>query len=100
MEIIKEALMQWGEAIHLSMENRTMFYSPVLDHWRVKKWAGKSAKSFIYDGGSFMMAFDYLLGAHAAEHPLHPAGGDGVADSQSDKPASDRIVIGDRQGTQ
>jgi hypothetical protein len=50
MEIIKEALMQWGEAIHLSMENRTMFYSPVLDHWRVKKWAGKSAKSFIYDG--------------------------------------------------
>jgi len=85
MEIIKEALMQWGEAIHLSMENRTMFYSPVLDHWRVKKWAGKSAKSFIYDGGSFMTAFECLLGAHAAEqHPLHPTGGDGVAESQSD----------------
>ncbi len=67
MEIIKEALMQWGEAIHLSMENRTMYYSPVLGHWRVKKWAGKSAKSFIYDGGSFMMAFEYLLGTHAAE---------------------------------
>ena len=66
MEIIKEALMQWGEAIHLSMENRTMFYSPVLDHWRVKKWAGKKAKSFIYDGSSFMMAFECLLGTHAA----------------------------------
>jgi hypothetical protein len=74
MEIIKEALMQWGEAIHLSMENRTMFYSPVLDHWRVKKWAGKNAKSFIYDGGSFMMAFEYLLGTHAAEHPLQATG--------------------------
>ena len=72
MEIIKEALMQWGEAIHLSMENRTMFYSPVLKHWRVKKWAGKGAKSFIYDGGSFTMAFKYLLGTHAAEHPLPP----------------------------
>jgi hypothetical protein len=70
MEIIKEALMQWGEAIHLSMENRTMFYSPVLDHWRVKKWAGKNAKSFIYDGGSFMMAFEYLLGTHAADRLL------------------------------
>ncbi len=70
MEIIKEALMQWGEAIHLSMENRTMFYSPVLDHWRVKKWAGKNAKSFIYDGDSFMMAFEYLLGTHAGEYPL------------------------------
>ena len=88
MEIIKEALMQWGEAIHLSMENRTMFYSPVLDHWRVKKWAGKNAKSFIYDGGSFMMAFEYLLGTHAAEHPLHPTGGDVADESQVDKPAS------------
>jgi hypothetical protein len=88
MEIIKEALMQWGEAIHVSMENRTLFYSPVLDHWRVKKWAGKSAKSFIYDGNNFMMAFEHLLGTHAAEHPLHPAGGDGAAESQSDQPAS------------
>ncbi len=70
MEIIQEALMQWGEAIHLSMENRAMFYSPVLDHWRVKKLAGKSAKSFLYDGNSFMMAFECLLGTHATEHPL------------------------------
>jgi hypothetical protein len=76
MEIIKEALMKWGEAIHLSMENRTMFYSPVLDHWRVKKWAGKNAKSFIYDGDNFRMAFEYLLGAHAAEHLLNSTGED------------------------
>lgn len=75
MEIIQEALMHWGEAIHLSMENRTLFYSPVLDHWRVKKWAGKSAKGFIYDGDNFMMAFECLLGAHAAEHPLAPGNG-------------------------
>jgi hypothetical protein len=72
MEIIKEALMHWGEAIHLNMENRTMFYSPVLDHWRVKKWGGKSAKGFIYDGGDFMTALEHLLGAHAAEHPPAP----------------------------
>jgi len=70
MEIIKEALMQWGEAIHLGMENRTMFYSPVLGHWRVKKWAGKNAKSFIYDGDSFTLAIECLLGTHAAERPL------------------------------
>ncbi len=88
MEIIKEALMQWGEAIHLSMENRSMYYSPVLDHWRVKKWAGKNAKSFIYDGGSFMMAFESLLGTHAAEHPLHLTGGDVAIESQVDKPSS------------
>jgi len=80
MELIKEALMKWGEAMHLSMENRTMFYSPVLDHWRVKKWAGKSAKRFIYDGANFMMAFEYLLGTHAAEHPLRPAGVNDVDD--------------------
>jgi hypothetical protein len=88
MEIIKEALMQWGEAIHLGMENRTMFYSPVLDHWRVKKWAGKSAKHFIYDGDSFITAFEILLGAHAAEHPLHPTVGDDGAESQGDKSAN------------
>ena len=74
MEIIKEALMKWGEAIHLGMENRTMFYSPVLDHWRVKKWSGKSAKSFIYDGDSFMMAFEYLLGTNTTEKPLKATG--------------------------
>jgi hypothetical protein len=88
MELIKEALMKWGEAMRLSMENRTMFYSPVLDHWRVKKWAGKRAKSLIYDGANFMMAFEYLLGAQAAEHLLHPSGGNDVADGQSGKPTS------------
>jgi hypothetical protein len=89
VEVIKEALMQWGEAIHLSMENRTMFYSPVLDHWRVKKWAGKNAKSFIYDGDDFMMAFECLLGPHAAKYALHSTGGDGAAENRSDKPASE-----------
>ena len=80
MEIIKEALMQWGEAMHLSMENRALFYSPVLDHWRVKKLAGISAKSFLYDGSSFMTAFECLLGTHAAEHLLHPTGRNGEAE--------------------
>jgi hypothetical protein len=75
MDIIQEALMHWGEAIHLSMENRTMFYSPVLGQWRVKKWGGKSAKGFIYDGGDFMTAFECLLGTHAAEHPPAPENG-------------------------
>jgi len=74
MEIIKEALMQWGEAIHVNMENRTLFYSPVLDHWRVKKWSGKNAKSFLYDGDDFMMAFEYLLGTHDVEHPAESDG--------------------------
>ncbi len=87
MEIIKEALMQWGEAMHLSMENRTMFYSPVLDHWRVKKWAGKGAKRFIYDGDSFTTAFEHLLGTHAAEGLLHPTDEEGKA--KSDKPTSE-----------
>ncbi len=41
MKVVKEALIQWGEAMHLSMENCTVFYSPVLDHWRVNKWAVK-----------------------------------------------------------
>ena len=80
MEIIKEALMKWGEAVHLSMENRTMFYSPVLDHWRVKKWVGKGAKSFIYDDTDFMLAFEYLLGSHAAEHSPRLAGENDVSD--------------------
>ena len=79
MEIIKAALMQWGEAMQLGMENRTLSYSLVLDHWRVKKWAGKNVKSFIYDGGDFMAAFQCLLGTHAAEPPLRSTGGEGVA---------------------
>jgi hypothetical protein len=67
MEIIHETLMKWGEAIHLGMENRILFYSRVLDHWRVKKMAGKGAKSFLYDGSSFEIAFEYLLGTHTSE---------------------------------
>jgi hypothetical protein len=72
MEIIKEALMKWGDAMRLSMENRTLFYSPVLGHWRVKKWAGKEARSFLYDGEDFMEAFESLLGPHAPDHLQHP----------------------------
>ena len=87
MEIIKEGLMQWGEAMHLGMEDRTLFYSPVLKHWRVKKWTGKRAKSMIYDGDSLTAAFECLLGGHAAESPLHPAGGEASAEGQSDKSA-------------
>jgi hypothetical protein len=68
VEPIKEALMKWGEAMQVGMENRTMFYSPVLDRWRVKKWAGKGGKGLVYDGESFERAFEHLLGTHAAEH--------------------------------
>ena len=70
MELIKEALMTSGEAMQLSMENRSLFYSPVLDHWRVKKWAGKRSKALLYDGADFRQAFEHLLGPHAADHPL------------------------------
>jgi hypothetical protein len=87
MEIIKEALMHWGEAIQLIMENRALSYSPVLGHWRVKKWAGKNAKSFLYNGNNFVAAFESLLGPHATEHPLHPTGRDAAAESEVDKPA-------------
>lgn len=83
MEIIKEALMKWGEAMQLTMENRTMFYSPVLDHWRVKKWAGKRAKSFLYDGADFGLAFEHLLGPHVTEHPRDPARGNDAVIDQS-----------------
>ncbi|MBC8332388.1 MAG: hypothetical protein H8E28_10445 [Anaerolineae bacterium] len=88
MEIIKEALMKWGEAMQLSMENRTLFYSPVLNHWRVKKWSGKGARKFIYDDASFEMAFEHLLGTHAEEHSLQPTNEDAAAESQLDKFAS------------
>jgi hypothetical protein len=73
LEIIKETMMQWGEAMHLSMENRTLFYSPLLGHWRVRKWSGKNAKGFIYDGDDFTMAFNLLLGSHATGQPQPPA---------------------------
>jgi hypothetical protein len=75
MEIIKETMMKWGEAMQLSMENRSLFYSPVLDHWRVKKWGGKRSKTFLYDGADFRQAFEHLLGPHATKHPLDPADG-------------------------
>jgi hypothetical protein len=67
MEPIKAAMMQWGEAMQLGMENRSLFYSRMLAHWRVKKWSGKEAKSFIYDGDDFSRAFAALLGEHAAQ---------------------------------
>ncbi len=65
MEIIQQALMKWGEAMTLAMENRTLFYSPVLKHWRVKKWSGKDARKFLYDGQEFQEAFAFFLGTHA-----------------------------------
>ena len=58
--------MQWGEAMQLTMENRSLFYSPVLKHWRVKKWVGKDARKFIYEGGSFEEAFEVFLGQRGA----------------------------------
>lgn len=64
MEKIKESLMQWGEAMQLTMENRSLSYSPVLKHWRVKKWAGKDARKFIYEGSSFEEAFEAFMGPH------------------------------------
>jgi len=66
MEPIQENMMQWGETMQLFMENRSLFYSPVLKHWRVKKWAGKNAKGLLYDGDSFAAALNALLGPHAA----------------------------------
>ena len=67
MEPIKEALMKWGEAMQLRMENRTLHYSSVLAHWRVKKWSGKDARSFLYDGEDFQQAFQILLGSSISE---------------------------------
>ena len=83
MEIIKESLIKWGEAMQLSMENRSLFYSPVLDHWRVKKWAGKRSKTFLYDGADFKQAFEHLLGPHSTELPLDPAGENDAVNDQS-----------------
>lgn len=67
MDQIVQALMQWGEAMQVRMENRTLHYSPVLKHWRVKKWAGKDARKFLYDGEEFAVAFQILLGNNAPE---------------------------------
>lgn len=66
MEIIQESLKQWGEAMQVTMENRSLFYSPVLDHWRVKKWSGKDARSLLYDGINFEEAFQIFLGIHSS----------------------------------
>ena len=71
MEPIKEALMKWGEAMQVRMENRTLHYSPVLGHWRVKKWSGKDARSFLYDGDDFQQAFQALLGSHSEDDSLN-----------------------------
>jgi len=69
VEIIKESLMKWGEAMQVVMENRSLFYSPVLDQWRVKKWAGKKAKGFLYDGPNFEKAYEVFLGSDTKEQP-------------------------------
>ena len=70
MESIQAALMKWGEAMQVRMENRSLFYSPVLKHWRVKKWAGKDARTFLYDGEDFELAWKYLLGSSPGKtHP-------------------------------
>ena len=70
MDIIQEALMNWGEAMQVRMENRTLHYSPVLGHWRVKKWSGKDARSFLYDGEGFQEAFQVFLGKHKEKEDL------------------------------
>ena len=70
MEDIKKALMKWSEAMQVVMENRSLSYSHVLAHWRVKKCAGKREKGFLYDGPSFEMAFEVFLGSHAAKDAL------------------------------
>lgn len=69
MDMIRDALMKWGEAMQVRMENRTLHYSPVLGHWRVKKWSGKDARSFLYDGEDFQQAFQALLGTHGDDTP-------------------------------
>jgi hypothetical protein len=71
METIKESLMQWGDAMLVIMENRGLFYSPVLHHWRVKKLVGTDKKTFLYDGEDFEAAFQILLGPHAVESTPH-----------------------------
>ena len=64
MDPIKQALMKWGEALQVRMENRTLHYSQILGHWRVKKWSGKDARGFLYDGEDFQQALRTLLGTH------------------------------------
>ena len=84
--------MKWGEAMHVKMEDRTLFYSPVLEHWRVKKWTGKRSKSLIYDGTDFMAAFDYFLDTHTAEKPHNSIGTNDLDNGQSEKPITDELI--------
>jgi hypothetical protein len=88
MEIIQETLMQWGEAMNLFMENRSLFYSPVLKHWRVKKWAGKNAKGLIYDGDDLTVALEHLLGPNAAKHTPRLSSDNSPAEGKGYKPAN------------
>jgi hypothetical protein len=81
MEEIKAALMKWGEAMQITMENRSLYYSPVLDQWRVKKWAGKGARSFIYEGADFTKALEHLLGPNV-NTPPQTAGAGTPGDSE------------------
>ncbi len=74
MELIKEALMKWGEAMQVRMENRTLHYSPVLGHWRVKKWSGKDGRIFLYDGECLEDAFQALLGQNTGKGPAPEEG--------------------------
>ena len=74
MDEIKGAMTQWGEALQLVMENRSLFYSPVLKRWRVKKWAGKEARSFLYEGDDFNQAFTVFLGPRAGKGSTQPEG--------------------------
>ena len=67
MDKIRDALMKWGEAMQVRMENRTLHYSIILGHWRVKKLSGKDARRFLYDGEDFQQAFQVLLGSQAEE---------------------------------
>jgi hypothetical protein len=38
-----------------------------LGHWRVKKWSGNDARSFLYDGEDFQRAFQVLQGSSHSE---------------------------------
>ena len=59
-----------GRSHAVTMENRSLFYSPVLKQWRVKKWAGKDARKFIYQGEDFDVAFDIYSVHVPKKHPV------------------------------
>jgi hypothetical protein len=64
MGLIQKELMVWGEAMQVTFANRSLSYSPVLKNWRVKKWPGKGARKFIYQGEDLEEAITHLLGEH------------------------------------